>query len=85
MKYLEFMALCRTNVASNGFSLAGQRRQHDRHSTKVCLDERLVFLHRRTDPVALGWKAISISDFVLFLGRKGILLSAEGCSIIRFE
>src|SRR2546421_9157470 len=58
------MALCQTNVASSGFSLSGQRRQHDHHSTKVCLDERLVFLHRTTDPVAPGWKMISISYFV---------------------
>jgi len=34
------------------------------HSTKVCLDERLVFLHRRTDPAAPGWKVISISRVV---------------------
>jgi hypothetical protein len=60
------MALCRTNVVSSGFSSPGQRRQRDRHSTKVCLDERLalVFLHRRADPVAAGWGVISISHSV---------------------
>jgi hypothetical protein len=84
VKYLEFMALCRTNVALSSFSLPAQRWRRNHHSIKVCLDERLalVALHRRADPVDPGWKVISIGH--LFLGKKGIpaTFSAERRSII---